>query len=163
MKRPRYLLDTNICIYIAKKSPPEVLERFRKLRPGDVAMSVITHGELCYGACKSSHHADAKVTLERLATLIPVLPIGTDVGTYYGQLRSRLGKEGCLIGNNDLWIAAHALALGTVLVTNNELEFRRVNGLAVENWVKLPPAPSIHESLRPYGARVSRRRMPTVK
>ena len=131
----RYLLDTNICIYIAKNRPPEVQERFGRLRPGEVGMSVITYGELCYGACKSRRPDDAHKALEALATLIPVLQISPEVGDRYGEIRGELESSGRMIGNNDLWIAAHAAALGVPLVTNNDREFTRIAGLAVQNWV----------------------------
>jgi tRNA(fMet)-specific endonuclease VapC len=130
----RYLLDTNICIYIAKQRPANVLQRFQSLQPGEVAMSVITYGELRYGASKSQRRADALKTLDELVTLIPALPLDGTAADYYGDLRSLLERSGTSIGNNDLWISAHALSLGITLVTNNEREFNRVAGLALENW-----------------------------
>lgn len=153
MKGPRYLLDTNICIYIAKHRPAEALDRFRKLRPGEVAMSVVTYGELLYGAWKSSRSAEALATLGQLSALIPILAVGPDVGEHYGQIRSQLKNSGRPIGNNDLWIAAHARALGLVLVTNNEKEFCRVAGLVVENWVKPPRRSNVHEGQERYRTR----------
>ena len=131
----RYLLDTNICIYIKKHRPPEVLARFSKLPSGKVAMSTITYGELCFGAEKSSKPKETHQILEHLTTLIPVLPLDVDVSAHYGKIRQQLQAKGKLIGNNDLWIAAHALAGKLILVTNNEAEFKRVPGLKVENWV----------------------------
>ena len=158
MKGPRYLLDTDICIYVAKHRPAEVLDRFRKVRPGEVAMSVVTHGELSYGARKSSRSAEALAALAELSTLIPVLAIGPDVGEHYGQIRNQLESSGRPIGNNDLWIAAHARALELVLVTNNEKEFSRVDGLAVENWVRPPRRSDVHERQERYGTRASSQR-----
>jgi len=158
MKAPRYLLDTDICIYISKHRPAEVLHRFRKLRPGEVAMSVVTHGELNYGAWKSSRSAEALAALAELSTLIPVLALEPGVGEHYGQIRSHLESSGRLIGNNDLWIAAHARALGIVLVTNNEKEFPRVPGLVVENWVRPPSRSDVHERQERYRTRGSPRR-----
>lgn len=143
--RLRFLLDTNICIYIAKHRPLEVFERFKKLRPGEIGMSVITYGELYYGACKSSEQPAAQHALQELSMLIPVLPLGPEAGERYGKIRRELEKAGRLIRNNDLWIAAHAHALGVVLVTNNESEFGRVDGLAVKNWVKKPKRTEFHE------------------
>ncbi len=131
----RFLLDTNICIYIAKQKPPAVLHKFEQLVVGEVAMSTITYGELLFGAHKSHHPRQAMKVLEELADLIPALPISTETGEFYGKIRSKLEKQGTPIGNNDLWIAAHALALGVVLVTNNVKEFRRVPHLKVDNWV----------------------------
>jgi tRNA(fMet)-specific endonuclease VapC len=131
----RYLLDTNICIYIAKHNPPAVRARFEQLTAGELAMSVITWGELRFGAEKSKARAKALAALEQLQNLIQIAPLTDDAGVHYGEIRSALEKTGKPIGNNDLWIAAHARAQGWVLVTNNEREFRRVKGLAVENWV----------------------------
>jgi|SRR5271166_5809236 len=130
----RYLLDTNICIYIRQKRPEEVLRRFRKLRPGEAALSVITYGELLYGAAKSAHRVAAMERLRELIQLLPALALPEAAGEAYGAIRSELELKGEMIGNNDLWIAAHAMAAELVLVTNNEREFRRVRGLKVQNW-----------------------------
>ena len=131
----RYLLDTNICIYIAKQRPTSVLERFETLEVGTVAMSIITYGELMYGAEKSQHSKKSMGALEELARLIPPLPLSLEVGKHYARIRASLEKKGMTIGNNDLWIAAHALALNTILVSNNLKEFSRVQHLNVENWI----------------------------
>lgn len=131
---PRYLLDTNICIYIRQKRPEEVLRRFRKLRLGEAALSVITYGELLYGAAKSKHRNAALEQLRELFYFLPALPLPEGAAETYGVLRAELESKGEMIGNNDLWIAAHALAVGLTLVTNNEKEFRRVHGLRVQNW-----------------------------
>ena len=130
----RYLLDTNICIYIAKERPPEVARHFARLAAGSVGMSLITYGELRYGAEKSQRQAEAMATIERLVELIPVLEPGVEVGVTYGRLRAQLERAGLPIGNNDLWIAAHALVLGITLVTNNTREFERVPRLKLKNW-----------------------------
>lgn len=130
----RYLLDTNICIYIRQRRPEEVLRRFRKLRPGEAALSVITYGELLYGAAKSAQRAAVLERLRELVQLLPALALPEGAGETYGMLRAELEAKGEMIGNNDLWIAAHALAAGLILVTNNEKEFRRVGGLKVQNW-----------------------------
>ena len=132
---PRYLLDTNICIYIKNHRPAEVLARFSKLPPGKVAMSVITYGELCFGAQKSTKPKESRRTLEQLIALIPALSLDETVSIQYGKIRPHLQSSGTPIGNNDLWIAAHALAKKLILVTNNLAEFKRVPGLRVENWV----------------------------
>jgi tRNA(fMet)-specific endonuclease VapC len=135
MMRARYLLDTNICIYIQRQKPGEVLARFQKLKPGDVAISVITWGELQYGAEKSQQRKKALQLLEEFKTLVPVLPIPENAGKTYGAIRASLESQGKPIGNNDLWIAAHAKAATLTIVTNNEQEFQRVPGLKVQNWV----------------------------
>src|SRR5215469_1394333 len=131
---PRYLLDTNICIYIRQKRPDEVLRRFRKLRPGEAALSVITYGELLYGAAKSQQRATALERLRELVNLLPALSLPESAADAYRTIRAELERKGEMIGNNDLWIASHAVASGLTLVTNNEKEFRRVRGLRVQNW-----------------------------
>jgi tRNA(fMet)-specific endonuclease VapC len=129
-----YLLDTNICIYITKQKPISVLRKFEQLTVGEVAMSTITYGELLYGAQKSHHPKQSLFLLEELTGLIPPMPISTEVAKQYGTVRAKLEKIGKPIGNNDLWIAAHALTLGSILVTNNVKEFSRVTHLKLENW-----------------------------
>jgi len=131
---PRYLLDTNICIYIRLKRPEEVLRRFRKLRPGEAALSVITYGELLYGAAKSAHKTAALQRLSELVHFLPALSLPETAAEAYGNIRADLELKGEMIGNNDLWIAAHALAADLILVTTNQREFRRVRRLKVENW-----------------------------
>jgi tRNA(fMet)-specific endonuclease VapC len=131
---PRYLLDTNICIYIRQRKPEEVLRRFRRLRPGEAALSVITYGELLYGAAKSAQRTAALEQLRELSRLLPALPLPETAAESYGSIRADLESKGEMIGNNDLWIAAHALASTLTLVTNNEKEFRRVHGLKIQNW-----------------------------
>ena len=132
----RYLLDTNICIYIAKQRPPAVARRFAGLAAGTVGMSLITFGELCFGAEKSARRDEALATLVRLNELIPVIEPAAAVGETYGMLRAHTARAGTPIGNNDLWIAAHALSLGVILVSNNTREFERVPNLALENWAE---------------------------
>jgi tRNA(fMet)-specific endonuclease VapC len=131
---PRYLLDTSICIFIRQKRPEEVLHRFRKLRPGEAVLSVITYGELLYGAAKSQHRSAALTRLRELVNLMPATALPESAAEAYGTIRAELESTGEMIGNNDLWIAAHALAAGLTLVTNNEKEFRRVRGLKMQNW-----------------------------
>lgn len=130
-----YLLDTNICIYIAKKKPISVLKRFEKMKSGEVAMSTITYGELLFGAEKSMHPEKTKAVIEEISNFIPAIPLSSQVGEHYANIRSYLEKNGTPIGNNDLWIAAHARALGIILVSNNTKEFIRVPHLKIENWV----------------------------
>ena len=131
----RFLLDTNICIYIQRQRPGKVLKRFQKLEPGDAAISVITWGELLYGAEKSKQRKKALELLAEFKTFVPVLPMPETAGNTYGIIRASLESHGQPIGNNDLWIAAHAKAAGLTIVTNNEREFRRIAGLKVQNWV----------------------------
>lgn len=131
----RYLLDTNILIYIRQCHPPSVLQRFARLTPGDACLSTITYGELLYGVAKSRERTRAATMLKALIELLPVLPMPAEAGEAYGDIRAALEAKGEKIGNNDLWIAAHARAEGLTLVTNNTREFDRVAGLKVENWV----------------------------
>ena len=134
--KTRYLLDTDICIYISKRRPPEVKARFERLKPGQMVMSVITYGELYYGASKSSQKAKALAHLAGMVQDIPVEYLDSKASEAYGKIRTELEAQGRMIGSNDLWIAAHAMALDVTLATNNEWEFLRVTGLAVENWTK---------------------------
>ena len=130
----RYLLDTNIIIYIRRERPNALLERFHRLKPREAVLSTITFGELAYGAEKSRTPESTWRQLTELTSLIPVLPLPDEAGRAYGVIRADLERRGAIIGNNDLWIAAHAKSAGLTLVTNNEREFRRVKGLKVENW-----------------------------
>jgi tRNA(fMet)-specific endonuclease VapC len=132
----RFLLDTNICIYIRQNKPEEVLRHFKNLRAGEAALSVITYGELFFGAMKSRQRASALERLSELLTWLPALPLPENAGQVYGTVREELAAKGEMIGNNDLWIAAHAIAAQLTLVTNNEKEFRRVRGLKIQNWAE---------------------------
>ncbi|MGA8147208.1 MAG: type II toxin-antitoxin system VapC family toxin [Gallionellaceae bacterium] len=132
----RFLLDTNICIYIAKYNPPAVRERFERLTTEELAMSAITLGELRYGAEKSQSPRKASAAIEQLTNAIQVIPIDDAVAQQYGKIRAKLEQVGQMIGNSDLWIAAHAKAERWILVTSNEREFKRVAGLKIENWAK---------------------------
>lgn len=132
---PIYLLDTNICIYIAKHHPLKVLRRFEQLQQGDVAMSFITHGELIFGAEKSQYRNKTIEKLNRLTELIPVIFPKCQTAEHYGAIRAHLERTGRSIGANDLWIAAHARSIDITLVSNNMKEFERVPQLKLENWL----------------------------
>lgn len=134
MKAVRYLLDTNICIYIAKHNPPLVRERFARHTANELAMSVVTLGELRFGAEKSQSRDRALAAIAQLEAKMHIAALAESAGEHYGQIRAALQLRGEMIGNNDLWLAAHARAEGWILVTNNEREFARVDGLRVENW-----------------------------
>lgn len=131
----RYLLDTNICIYIAKGQPLAVRQRFERHTVRELVMSVVTLGELRFGAEKSQARDRALATIEQLAQVIAPCELPMTAAEHYGSIRAALQKQGLPIGNNDLWLAAHARAEGWILVTNNTREFARVPGLQVENWV----------------------------
>lgn len=137
MTTPRYLLDTNICIYIRQHRPTSVLARFEKLKAGEAALSVVSYGELFYGAAKSRQRSRAMERLNTLTAFLPVLALPERAAHEYGEIRALFETRGEIIGGNDLWIAAHAKASELVLVTNNEGEFKRVPGLEIENWVAL--------------------------
>ena len=131
-----FMLDTDICIYIIKRKPINVLKRLESLQPGQLAMSAITFAELMNGAKKSQHVEANLARLKALGELIEIRPFDKQAAVCYGDIRSGLEKRGKMIGGNDLLIAAHALSLGWTLVTNNEREFGRVKGLKLENWSK---------------------------
>ena len=97
-------------------------------------LSVITYGELVHGAEKSQFREQALRQLAELVGLLPVMELPMRTGEFYGSIRAILAAKGSMIGNNDLWIAAHAKAAGLILVTNNEREFRRIQGLEIQNW-----------------------------
>ena len=128
-----FLLDTDTVIYI-RSGRRLVLERFASLRPGTAAISVISYGELLFGVEKSGSRDEALARLAQLTERIPVDELPLRAAAEYADIRMDLGRRGALIGPNDLWIAAHARARGLTLITANEREFRRVPGLAVENW-----------------------------
>ena len=130
----KYLLDTNIAIYVIKRRPIEVLNQFNA-QAGRMAMSSITLSELYHGAEKSAKVAQNLEVVEEFASLLEVLPYTARASAHYGAIRSALEKAGQPIGVNDLHIAAHARSEGLVVVTNNMSEFARVPGLMVENWV----------------------------
>jgi len=131
----RYLLDTNICIYIIKKRPPEVLERLVSLDPEEVGVSSITVAELEYGVAKSSRPRQNQEALLNFLAPLQILAFDDQAAQHYGKIRAYLERKGQTIGAMDLLIAAHARSLSLTLVTNNEKEFSRVPGLTVENWV----------------------------
>lgn len=131
-----FMLDTDICIYIIKRKPEGVLKYFQRLQAGELSMSAITFAELMNGAKKSHRIEDNIAKLNELAELLEIKPFDKKAAVAYGDIRSALEKKGMIIGSNDLLIAAHALSLGWILVTNNEKEFSRVDGLKIENWTK---------------------------
>lgn len=135
-KPTRYLLDTNICIYIAKGQPLAVRHRFENHTLQELAMSTITVGELRFGAEKSQARERALATIDQLVQMIQPCALPMSAAKHYGHVRASLQLQGLPIGNNDLWLAAHALAEGWTLVTNNTREFCRVPCLRFENWVE---------------------------
>lgn len=130
----KYLLDTNIVIYVIKRRPVEVLGLFNE-HAGRMAISAITLSELYHGAEKSAKVSQNLAVVEEFASLLEVLPYAAKASQHYGAIRAALEREGRPIGVNDLHIAAHARSEGLTLVTNNLAEFERVPGLMTENWV----------------------------
>ena len=131
----KYLLDTNIAIYVIKWRPIEVRGVFNE-NAGRMAISAITLSELLHGAEKSAKVAQNLAAVEEFASLLEVLPYSAKAAQHYGAIRTALEKVGRPIGVNDLHIAAHARSEGLTLVTNNLGEFERVPGLVTENWVE---------------------------
>jgi tRNA(fMet)-specific endonuclease VapC len=129
-----YLLDTNICIYLIRKQSKELLKRIQRCKPGDIAISSITLAELRYGVEKSRFPEKNTEALDTFLMSFEVLPFDDNAAHSYGRMRANLEKSGRLIGPLDMMIAAHALSVEAVLVTNNEREFSRVSGLEIENW-----------------------------
>lgn len=130
-----YLLDTNICIYLIKQKPIEVFRKFQTLEPGTVGLSSITVAELQYGVSKSSFPDKNRKALEGFLIPLEIISFDSIATVHYGNIRAQLEKAGKIIGPLDLLIGAHALSLNATLVTNNLKEFKRIEGLKVENWI----------------------------
>jgi tRNA(fMet)-specific endonuclease VapC len=130
----RYMLDTDTCSYIMKRSSPPVLRRLRAVPVTDVCMSVITKSELLYGVEVSPRRTQDAAALAAFLPYVEVLDFPDEAAHHYAEIRADLKKRGAIIGANDLLIAAHARWLGRTLVTNNTAEFGRVKGLTIENW-----------------------------
>ncbi|MDQ8039837.1 MAG: type II toxin-antitoxin system VapC family toxin [Rickettsiella sp.] len=128
------MLDTNICIYIIKKRPTEVIKKFKTFHIGEICMSSISLAELMYGVEKSQYPKKNSTALGEFKLPLDILPFDEEVTHYYGRVRAYLEKKGTSIGALDLMIAAHALCINSILVTNNIKEFSRVPKLRVENW-----------------------------
>jgi len=130
----KYMLDTNIVIYVIKRRPLEILETFNA-HAGHLCISAITLSELLHGAEKSAQPEKNLRQVEDFISRLEVLPYGLKAAAHYGEIRANLEQSGTPIGVNDLHIAGHARSEGLVLVTNNLKEFERVNALRLENWV----------------------------
>lgn len=130
----KYMLDTNICIYVIKLRPIAVLETFNKYA-GLMSISSITYAELCHGVEKSSMPEQNRKNVEDFVSRLDILPYGEKAAQHYGDIRAELEKAGTPIGVNDLHITGHARSEGLTLVTNNIREFERVAGLRVVNWL----------------------------
>ena len=132
---PRFLLDSDICIFAMKRRMPALLRRLDQ-RATTSAISIVAYGELAFGEVMSAHREQAAAHLAALLETVQVLPLPLRAARQYAEIRAQLQRIGQPIGSNDLWIAAHALADDLTLVTNNEREFQRVPGLRIENWAR---------------------------
>ena len=130
----KYMLDTNIAIYVIKRRPPEILATFNR-HAGQLCISSITLAELIHGVEKSAKPDHNLRQVEDFSSRLAVLEYGNKASAHYGNIRAVLERKGTPIGVNDLHIAGHARSEGVTLVTNNMKEFERVEGLRLENWV----------------------------
>ncbi|NVM20173.1 MAG: type II toxin-antitoxin system VapC family toxin [Desulfobacterales bacterium] len=131
-----YMLDTNICIYIIKKKPEQVIRRLKNARVSDIGVSSITLSELEYGAAKSSRPDQNRIALAEFLAPLEILSYDDMAAQEYGRIRAVLERQGIPIVSMYMLIAAHALSLKCTLATNNEREFSRVSSLKIENWAK---------------------------
>lgn len=132
----RYLLDTNICIYLIKKRPSDVLERFRQHSPQEVAISIITLFELQYGVEKSQYRKRSEGALAKFLLPLNLINLDRSSAIEAATIRVQLEKKGIPIGPYDLLVAGLARSRDMILVTNNTKEFERIVGLHLENWVE---------------------------
>jgi len=130
----KYLLDTNVCVDYLNGRFPKVTRKIQASRPEDLCVSSVTVAELRYGAEKSTHRQENHARLDVFLADAQCVDFDANAARVYGQVRTALEQRGTVIGPYDLQIAAHALSLGIVLVSDNLKEFRRVTGLRVENW-----------------------------
>ena len=130
----RYMLDTNICIYIIKNKPKKVIIELKRHKPSEICVSSITYAELTHGVEKSMAVEKNRLALALLFSNIEVLDFDIKAAIHYGKIRAYLEKQGTLIGPLNMMIAAHAMSLGYTVVTNNIKEFQRVPDLKLENW-----------------------------
>ena len=131
----RYMLDTNICIYVIKSKPEKVFKNLQTIHPEDVCISSVTYAELVHGVEKSIAVEKNRLALSMLLANMEILDFDVDAADCYGKIRAALEKKGTPIGPLDMMIAAHAQSLGYTVVTNNVNEFSRVSALQIENWV----------------------------
>ena len=130
----KHMLDTNICIYLIRQRPAQVIERLQRARISELGISAITLSELEYGVSKSRRPEQNKIALAEFLAPLEVVPYDDTAAQQYGHVRAYLEGRGRSIGSLDLLIAAHALSVRCILVTNNEREFSRVPDLQTENW-----------------------------
>jgi len=132
----RYMLDTNICIYVIKHKPEKVFRKLQTIHPEDVCISSVTYAELVHGVEKSIAVEKNRLALSILLANMEILDFDVDAADCYGKIRAGLEKNGTPIGPLDMMIAGHAQSLGYTVVTNNVKEFSRVAALKIENWAE---------------------------
>ncbi|HPO04016.1 MAG TPA: type II toxin-antitoxin system VapC family toxin [Bacillota bacterium] len=130
----RYMLDTNICIYLIKKKPESVLKNLNLHMDEGIAISAITLAELKHGVEASQYPEKNAIALNQFLSIVDILPFDDDAATEYGKICATLRRQGTPIGVMDMLIAAHAKAKGLIIVSNNVKEFARVEGLELKNW-----------------------------
>ncbi|MCM1283613.1 MAG: type II toxin-antitoxin system VapC family toxin [Muribaculaceae bacterium] len=132
----KYMLDTNICIYVVKQKPGTVIQRFLSHEPEEICISAITYAELMHGVEKSMAVERNRIAMSLFLSPISILDFDGQAAEEYGRIKAELEKKGTPIGPMDTLIAGHAKSRGLILVTNNTREFNRVAGLTVENWAE---------------------------
>ncbi len=131
----KVMLDTNICIAIIKRKPPQVLKRFSAYKVGEIGISSVTLAELEFGVAKSRHVEKNQAALEEFVLPLEIANFDREAARVYGRVRAALEEKGTPIGSLDVMIGAHALVLGVTLATNNTRELSRVKGLNVVDWL----------------------------
>ena len=132
----RYMLDTNICIYVIKHKPEKVFRKIQTIYPEDVCISSVTYAELVHGVEKSAAVEKNRLALSMVLANMEILGFDVEAADCYGKIRADLEKKGTPIGPLNMMIAGHAQSLGYTVVTNNVKEFSRVNALRIENWAE---------------------------
>ncbi|MCL4462828.1 MAG: type II toxin-antitoxin system VapC family toxin [Firmicutes bacterium] len=131
----KYMLDTNICVYLIKEKPENVLINLHSNMGDGVSISAITFAELIHGVEASAYPEKNTLALNQFLSIVDILPFDDEAATEYGKICATLRRQGTPIGVMDMLIAAHAKAKGLIIVTNNVREFERIEGLVLENWV----------------------------
>jgi len=132
----QYLLDTDICIYLIRRKPPQVVAKFKQQAIGSIGISTVTLAELHYGAAKSQNPEKNTQALEKFLLPLEIRLFDVAASASYGYIRAELERQGNVIGPLDMMIAGHAKSMSATLITNNVREFGRVSGLKIENWAE---------------------------
>ena len=132
----RYMLDTNICIYVIKHKPEKVCRKIQTIHAEDVCISTVTYAELVHGVEKSAAVEKNRLALSMFLANMEIMGFDVEAADCYGKIRADLEKKGTPIGSLDMMIAGHAQSLGYTVVTNNVKEFSGVSSLRIENWAE---------------------------